>query len=452
MIVWSLFAAGGVYVWAGVPLIVAAAVLAVIAPPTPGTSRETRALDGLLLASIVAAVAQLVPLPAALRAAVAPHVDGLRSALYLGTDTAGWWPLSVSPGWTAYSLGLVTTALLAFWTARKACAFGLSMRIVRHVAFAGLVAALVALADKAAGDPTLIYSHWTPRDPGARPFGPFVNRNHFATWVLMACPLAAGYVAALLSARRPPPALRAKLVTLLESLGTSTLWVGVAVVVMTLALAVSTSRSGLIAFSVSLVGAAWLARGRLTRRTGVLGLLAIIALAALVAAYVNVEPLLSRVDETLAVGAAGRPRIWQETLRLARDFWLTGAGLGSYQTAMLVYQQTDRAVFINQAHNQYLHFLAEGGVLLTVPAVMAVVAFIRLFRMRLAQDISPSMWLRIGGGAALLAVAVQGIWETGLRMPANGLLLAIAAAVAVHRPAEPHAARAGEVSEEQAAS
>ena len=452
MIVWSLFAVGGVYVWAGAPLIVAAALLAVIARPTPGTSRETRALDGLLLASVVAAAVQLVPLPSAVRAAIAPHVDGFRSALYLGpTDAAAWWPLSVSPGWTAYSLGLVMTALLVFWTARRACALGMPLRIVRHVAFAGLVAALVALADQAAGDPSLIYGRWQPLDAGARPFGPFVNRNHFATWVLMACPLAAGYVAAVLSARRPSPALRAKLVALLEWLGTSALWVGVAGVVMTLALVVSTSRSGLLAFGVSLVGAAWLARGRLTRKAGVLGLLAIIALAALVAAYVNVQPLLSRVDETLAVGAGGRPRIWQETLRLIRDFWLTGTGLGSYQTAMLVYQQTDRTVFINQAHNQYLHFLAEGGVLLTVPAVMAVVAFIRLFRTRLAQDTSSSVWLRIGGGAAILAVAVQGVWETGLRMPANGLLFAIAAAVAVHRPTEPRAAREGDVTEEYAA-
>ena len=103
---------------------------------------------------------------------------------------------------------------------------------------------------------------------------------------------------------------------------------------------------------------------------------------------------------------------------------------------MLVYQQIDRTVFLNQAHNQYLHFLAEGGVLLTVPAVLAVVAFIRLFRTRLAQDTSPSVWLRVGGITAILAVAVQGIWETGLRIPANGLLFAIAAAVAVHRPSE----------------
>ena len=251
MIVWSLFAVGGVYVWAGAPLIVAAALLAIVARPKPGTSRETRVLDSLLLASVVAAAAQLVPLPSAVRAAISPHVDGFARPCTWGRLTRpGGGHSRCLPVGPRIRSGLVMTALVVFWTARRACALGMSLRIVRHVAFAGLVAALVALAEQAAGDPSLIYGRWQPRDAGARPFGPFVNRNHFATWVLMACPLAAGYVAAVLSARRPSPALRAKLVALLEWLGTSALWVGVAGVVMTLALVVSTSRSGLLAFSV----------------------------------------------------------------------------------------------------------------------------------------------------------------------------------------------------------
>ena len=281
MIVWSLFAVGGVYVWAGAPLIVAATVLAIVGRSKPGTSHQARALDFLLLATLVAAAAQLVPLPLWLRGAIAPHADGLRQALYLGpADPAGWWPLSVSPGWTAYTLGLVITALVVFWTVRDACAPGMPLRIVRHVAFAGLVAALVALADQAGGDPALIYGRWQPLDPGARPFGPFVNRNHFATWVLMACPLAAGYVAAALSAREASPTLRAKLLAAFEWLGTGAMWVSVAVMVMTLALVVSTSRSGLVAFTVSLAGGAWLASGRLTRKARGLSLLAAIVLVA----------------------------------------------------------------------------------------------------------------------------------------------------------------------------
>jgi O-antigen ligase len=208
---------------------------------------------------------------------------------------------------------------------------------------------------------------------------------------------------------------------------------------MVLALVVSTSRSGLVAFGISLVGGAWLSRGRLTSRKAVVGLIAGVGLAAVVIEYVNVQPLLSRVEETFAVGAGDRPRIWHETIRVIRDFPLTGTGLGSYQTAMLVYQQSDRTFFLNQAHNQYLHLIAEGGVLLAIPAILAVAALIRLCAIRLAQDTSSSVWLRIGAATALIAVAVQGFWETGLRIPANGLLFSLAAAVAVHRPAEPRA-------------
>jgi O-antigen ligase len=145
-------------------------------------------------------------------------------------------------------------------------------------------------------------------------------------------------------------------------------------------------------------------------------------------------PLLWRIEETLLVGTGGRPEIWRETLRIVRDFWTTGTGLGTYQTVMAIYQQGDRSVFFNQAHNQYLHLLAEGGLLLIIPTAAIVVAFVRLFAIRVARDTSSSASIRIGAVVALVAVAVQGIWETPLRMPANGILFAVAAAIAVHRP------------------
>ena len=437
MVVWSLFAVGGVYVWAGVPLMVAAAVLLVVSPPRPGRSSASRWLDAALLACVAAVAIQLVPLPAAVRRALSPGSDAIRLAMYIAPpDGTTWRPLSLTPMSTAYALGLVLSALVVFWTARRACTAGMSGRLVRGCAFAGLAAAFVAIALTTTADPTLIYGRWHALDAGARPFGPFVNRNHFATWILIACPLAAGYVAAALAARVPATRFAARFVAAFEWLGTSALWVAVAGVVMTIALVVSTSRSGLVAFGVSVATGVWVARGRLTRRTKVLAAVGAVACAALVAAYVNVQPLLSRVDETLTVGAGGRPRIWQETWRLIREFWMTGTGLGGYQAAMIVSQAGDRTMFINQAHNQYLQLLAEGGLLLAVPACLAVVAFTRLFGTRLAEDTTPAVWLRLGGGLAILAVAVQGLWETGLRIPANGLLFALAAAVAVYPPTD----------------
>ena len=255
-----------------------------------------------------------------------------------------------------------------------------------------------------------------------------------------------GYVMAALGAGKPAPSLAARFVTTVEWLGTTTAWVLVAGMVMTIALLVSVSRSGLVAFAASLAAGAWLVRARLTRRARLFSVAAILALAAIIAAYVNVQPIIARMDETLAVGTGGRPRIWQETRRLIDDFWLTGTGLGGYPTAMVVSQQGDGTHFINQAHNQYLQILAEGGVLLAVPVLMAVVAFIRLVKFRLSQDTTSSVWLRMGGAIAILAVAVQSIWETGLRMPANGVLFAIAAAIAGTRSS--HAKTLGEASPE----
>jgi len=439
MIAWSIFAVAGVYVWASAPLLVAAAVLAAAFRPRIASSAETRLLDYALIGSTAAVACQLPPLPSSLLTFISPKAETVRSILLLssgGGAVDGWAPASLAPESTAYALALVVTAMVAFWTARQVCAQGGTRPLARAVAIIGLLAAVAAIVQQA-GDPRLIYGRWMPRDEGARPFGPFINRNHFATWVLMAFPLALGYVVATVSAHRPTRRLTSEMAVVLQGLGTSTAWVAVAAAVMTIGLTASTSRSGLIGLGVSLVAAAWVGRRRMDRRTRLWGITGALVLGSSVFAYVNMHALLWRVEETLTAGAGGRPQVWRETLPIVHDFWMTGTGLGTYQTAMLVYQQGNRAMFVNQAHNQYLQLLSEGGVLLAVPVLIGVCAFLRLFMRRLRADSSPSAWIRIGGITAIVAVAVQGFWETGLRMPANGVLFAIAAAVAVHRPSEP---------------
>ena len=141
-------------------------------------------------------------------------------------------------------------------------------------------------------------------------------------------------------------------------------------------------------------------------------------------------------------GSSGRLVIWAESLPIARDFWLTGTGVGTYQTAMLVYQQSDRGIFFNQAHNQYLQVLVEGGLLLAVPVTVALVEVARLAVRRLALDLTPALWIRLGALGGLVGVAVQSVWETGLRMPANAVLAAVLAAIIVFSSSSPPLERA----------
>jgi hypothetical protein len=55
----------------------------------------------------------------------------------------------------------------------------------------------------------------------------------------------------------------------------------------------------------------------------------------------------------------------------------------------------------------------------------------------------PLHWMRLGASASLVAVAIQSIWETGLTLPANGMLAAVAAAILVHVSRYPSNAPAG---------
>jgi O-antigen ligase len=125
-----------------------------------------------------------------------------------------------------------------------------------------------------------------------------------------------------------------------------------------------------------------------------------------------------------------RVRIWRDTLPLVGDFWLTGSGAGSYRTAMLFYQRADRVVQFNQAHNHYLQALAEGGVVLLGLVLAGIRCLTGAAGEQLSTDQSGTYWIRAGAACGLMAVALQGLWETGLVMPANAALAAVVAAIA----------------------
>ena len=103
----------------------------------------------------------------------------------------------------------------------------------------------------------------------------------------------------------------------------------------------------------------------------------------------------------------------------------------------VVYQPAPHETYFNHAHNEYLQLLSEGGVLLAVPAVIALVAAVNSIRSRLAADRTPLYWVRAGAVSGMIGAAVQSLWETGLRRPANALLFAVLAAFAMHSAAQP---------------
>jgi len=67
-----------------------------------------------------------------------------------------------------------------------------------------------------------------------------------------------------------------------------------------------------------------------------------------------------------------------------------------------------------------------------IPAAVAILTGIRQIVLRLRRDDSTIFWIRVGAASGMVAAAVQSVWETGLRMPANAALFALLAAIALH--------------------
>jgi O-antigen ligase len=390
-------------------------------------------IDLALLACLAIVALQLVPLPPDLRLMLSPSTAGIDRALLLTPESgsAGARPLSIDPASTLWALVVGGAMALVFWCARTAFERHGGLRtMARGLAGIGLTLAVVMLVQKALA-PRLIYGLIAPtsRTTSPAPHGPFVNRNDFAMWVAMALPVVVGYILARVESRRRSGAATVNLEAALDD---RMVWLIVSAALLTASLVASLSRGGLMGIAAAVLVMVALARRRL--KPSQVGWLAasLIALIGVGAMYANMPALADRLGATLPSGLGGRLTLWREAWPMVPDFLLTGVGAGAFQRGMLVYQESTRLIFFNHAHNEYLQILIEGGVLLAVPAAVVLVAGLWKVRRRLREDPTAVFWIRAGAAAGLIAAAVQSVVDTGLRMPANGVLFAILAAAALH--------------------
>ena len=155
----------------------------------------------------------------------------------------------------------------------------------------------------------------------------------------------------------------------------------------------------------------------------------------------GLEILARRFYGTSWSNADGRLGVWQDTIRIVRDFPLTGTGLNTYGIAMLHYQTVQDGSQYIEAHNDYLQILAEGGLLLGLPILLTLLLCIREVwrRFREAADDTATYWLRAGAVTGLCAIAIQELSDFTLQMPGAAVLFVVLAAIAIHRPS--HGAR-----------
>src|SRR5262245_46061746 len=258
-IAWGAFAFGAVYPWAYWPLAIAAAAVALVGVVAPAAidwrTLDLTAVTLTLAIVLVAAAAQLVPLPATTIHAISPQTEPIVALLDLTVqlDPTAARPLTIDPARTRRGLVVIASlAALIVGTARLFSIVGAAGTAWAIVGL-GVLLALTGIVQRPlyAGK---IYGFWTPLQGGS-PFGPFVNKNHFAGWMLMAIPVAIGLLRNEVSRglRRVRPVWRDRVLWLSSPDASRLLLLMGAAAVMTLSLFLTMSRSGMAAGALATV-------------------------------------------------------------------------------------------------------------------------------------------------------------------------------------------------------
>ena len=459
LVVWGALVFGAVYPWAWRPLITGCAVVGAAALLV-AQRRRARAHDHALLVALgcvaLAALVQLTPMSRSTRLRLSPSTETLllnqdleyaSAARLPGVDDDGSMAqvpaalpersLSVNPDATARALVLLVGLTLFLAGLTRLLNITGARRLVTGVVAFGVALALFGIIQRAVlGDHAwggmLIYGFWKPLNLLTTPFGPFVNKNHFAGWMLMGLPLAIGLGLGWAERlQKRGRGWRDVLLWLSSPDGGMLQLAALATMVMGVSLLMTRSRSGIAAFVLSMMITAVV----VGRRVGA-GRSRWVAIGALAVMLVGIFAWAGAdVTDRFRSGSVGLRRvIWRDSVAVIRDFPLAGTGLNTFGTAMLSYQTSQRDQHFQEAHNDYLQILVEGGLMLGLPAACALVILGRTIRRRFAlhQDDGMAYWLRVGATTGLIAIGLQSLVEFSLQMPGNAVFCVVLMAIALH--------------------
>ena len=297
--------------------------------------------------------------------------------------------------------------------------------LVRTIIIFGFLLAIFGLTQSFTS-PNKIY--WLREMAQATPFGPFINRHHFAGYMELALALPLGLLASGSVARE-------KRIIYAFVAG-----------LMAVALLMTNSRGGLISLGAEILFIAVMGFGIQRRnkksssiRHGIksVAVRATLALGLVVAllgglAALGGEDALNRVVGTVNSEdpTTGRLHFWDVTVDIIKNHPIIGTGLGAFGVVYTGYDSRNGLYRLEQAHNDYLQVLSDGGI---VGALLGLFFIINLFRLGFMRRESRDEFRRgvaTGAMAGCFAVLVHSFFDFTLHTPANALLFLVLAALA----------------------
>jgi O-antigen ligase len=403
---------------------------------------------------LLGAVIQIIPLPVSVIGLIRPDqtLAGRAAVLTACPSGRSWATVSLYPSRSIPELIKLAAYILFFLTlvnyrpasgSRRAFV----TRLLTAVVVTGFAVSVIGILQKYSWQNRIYWLR--PIRWVAHPFGPFVNRNHFAGYIIMVIPLALGMLLSRRSRRPRVPGMNLR--DRLLGSDPRRFLLAFMSFVMVVALFLSLSRGGIAAGLLSTVFFLFLAiRFRLlSRRQAFIISGGTLILLALALAYFGVKPLVERFESILTGEREGHDRltIWRDTIRIHRDFPVLGIGWGCFEKVHPHYKTLRTRDLFTHAENDYLQTAAEMGTWGFITLIGFFLSFFWIVlswkppRPRGASVTSsrgrPGGW-NISGrslvaacSAGVLGVALQSAVNFNFSIPANALLLVVLSALAV---------------------
>ena len=137
---------------------------------------------------------------------------------------------------------------------------------------------------------------------------------------------------------------------------------------------------------------------------------------------------LSRVAERFDVTGDARLPLWQDVMSATHGFWPAGSGIGTFSQAFQPFETIEHLgpFFPNRAHNDYLEFVIEAGVLAPILLIIGLLILARMARR--AWTMSPQDHaVQIFALGTLGIIALHSLVDYPLRNMAIACLAGVAA-------------------------
>ncbi|BFT30752.1 O-antigen ligase [Alteromonas sp. D210916BOD_24] len=263
--------------------------------------------------------------------------------------------------------------------------------------------------------------------------GTFVYKNHYANFLMLCLSIGVGYLVSTLISKQSS-SKKARLRRFLETMLNGKAVVRIALAIMVIALVMSRSRMGNTAFFAAMTMVGLLALFLIKRRSKGLTILIVSMFVIdvfIVSAWFGLDKVKDRLENTTLTHET-RDEVVRDSLPLLQDYAITGSGFGSFYSIFPSYQSEDIQIFYDHAHNDYLQFAIETGliaclIIFLLPFI-AIATAIKAMRQR--QN-SLMQGLAFGCTMAIVGMAIHMSVDFPLQAPANSVLFIVILALAL---------------------